>query len=47
MSQTITFDVSYNTSFHDIEKLREKMLDFIKAERRDFEPVFDVAIKGP
>jgi len=46
MSESITFDVSYKTSFHDIEKLREKMLEFIKAERRDFEPVFDVTVKG-
>ncbi|SRR5258705_12700413 len=46
MSESITFDVSYKTSFHEIEKLREKMLEFIKAERRDFEPVFDVTVKG-
>ncbi|KAJ3490527.1 hypothetical protein NLJ89_g11426 [Agrocybe chaxingu] len=45
MSETFTFDVSYSTSFEDLERLRERMLDFVKAERRDYQPVFDVTVK--
>lgn len=46
MSETFTFDVAYSTSFEDLEKLREKMLNFITTERRDYHPAFDVNIKG-
>lgn len=46
MSETFTFDVSYGTSFEDLEKLREKMLEFVNREKRDYHPVFDVNIKG-
>jgi small-conductance mechanosensitive channel len=46
MSETFTFDVSYSTSFEDLERLREKMLEFVTNERRDYQPVFDVNIKG-
>jgi small-conductance mechanosensitive channel len=46
MSETFTFDVSYATTFEDLERLREKMLQFVKVERRDYQPVFDVAVKG-
>jgi len=45
MSETFTFDVSYGTSFEDLEKLREKMLDFVVTERRDYHPIFDVSVK--
>ncbi|KAF9460703.1 hypothetical protein BDZ94DRAFT_1169180 [Collybia nuda] len=45
MSETFTFDVSYSTTFEDLERLREKMLAFVKAERRDYQPSFDVAVK--
>lgn len=46
MSETFKFEVSYKTSFRDLEKLREKMLEFLKEERRDFEPAFDVSVIG-
>lgn len=46
MSETFTFDVAYSTTFEDLEKLREKMLKFVQAERRDFQPSFDVSVKG-
>jgi len=45
MSETFSFDVSYATTFDDLEKLREKMLDFVKTGRRDYQPSFDVAVK--
>ncbi|KAG6900760.1 hypothetical protein C0993_002184 [Termitomyces sp. T159_Od127] len=45
MSETFTFDVSYATTFEDLEKLREKMLVFVKTERRDYQPSFDVVVK--
>ncbi|KDR75887.1 hypothetical protein GALMADRAFT_68503 [Galerina marginata CBS 339.88] len=45
MSETFTFDVSYSTTFEDLERLREKMLAFVKAERRDYQPIFDVTVK--
>lgn len=45
MSETFTFDVAYSTTFEDLEKLRDKMLEFVKSERRDFQPSFDVTVK--
>src|SRR6266540_6137719 len=46
MSETFVFDVNYGTTFADLEKLREKMLAFVKSERREFQPAFDVSVKG-
>ena len=46
MSETFVFDVDYLTTFEDLEHLREKMLEFVKTERRDYQPIFDVTIKG-
>ena len=46
MSETFMFDVNYGTTFADLEKLREKMLAFVNSERRDFQPAFDVSVKG-
>ncbi|XP_006461100.1 hypothetical protein AGABI2DRAFT_204597, partial [Agaricus bisporus var. bisporus H97] len=45
MSETFLFDVAYSTTFEDLEKLRDKMLEFVKNERRDFQPSFDVTVK--
>ncbi|KAI0331047.1 hypothetical protein GY45DRAFT_1322992 [Cubamyces sp. BRFM 1775] len=44
MSETFEFDVAYGTSFEQIERLREVMLSFLKNERRDFQPIFDVYV---
>ncbi|KAH6914006.1 Mechanosensitive ion channel-domain-containing protein [Coprinopsis sp. MPI-PUGE-AT-0042] len=44
MSETFAFDVSYGTNFEDLEKLREVMLKFLTAERRDYHANFDVNI---
>lgn len=46
MSETFQFDVSYSTTFPQLEALREKMLEFVKAERRDYQPAFDVVVVG-
>ncbi|KAG6811897.1 hypothetical protein H0H92_005355 [Tricholoma furcatifolium] len=46
MSETFTFDVSYATTFEDLEKLRARMLAFVTAERRDYQPAFDVVVKA-
>ncbi|CED83253.1 Predicted mechanosensitive ion channel [Phaffia rhodozyma] len=43
-SETFAFDVAFNTSFEHIQALREKMLKFLKGEKRDFIPSFDVTI---
>ena len=45
MSERFEFDVAYDTSFEQIEKLRAKMLAFVKTEARDFLPSFDVVVK--
>ncbi|KAF9049751.1 hypothetical protein BJ165DRAFT_1341961 [Panaeolus papilionaceus] len=45
MSETFTFDVAYSTTFEDLERLREKMLQFVEIERRDYQPSFDVKVK--
>ncbi|KZT41490.1 hypothetical protein SISSUDRAFT_981708 [Sistotremastrum suecicum HHB10207 ss-3] len=44
MSEPFTWDVSYSTTFEQIEALRAKMLAYVKAERRDFLPNFDVVV---
>jgi len=46
MSETFTFDVGYSTTFEDLERLRERMLEFVTKERRDYDTVFDVKVKG-
>ncbi|EPQ57543.1 hypothetical protein GLOTRDRAFT_74415 [Gloeophyllum trabeum ATCC 11539] len=44
MSETFEFDVDYSTTFEQLEQLRDKMLTFVKEERRDYQPVFDVTV---
>ncbi|KAJ7072310.1 Mechanosensitive ion channel-domain-containing protein [Mycena amicta] len=44
LSETFTFDVSYSTSFEDVEKLRERMLAFVTSERRDYQGAFDIVV---
>ncbi|KAH9940505.1 Mechanosensitive ion channel-domain-containing protein [Epithele typhae] len=44
MSEPFEFDVSYGTTFEQIERLRAVMLSFVKAERRDYLPIFDVYV---
>jgi small-conductance mechanosensitive channel len=46
MSETFNFDVAFDTSFEDLERLRERMLEFLNRERRDFLPSFDVFVVG-
>lgn len=46
MSETFTFDVNYSTTFEKLEALREKMLDFVKTEKRDYQSVFEVTVNG-
>lgn len=46
MSETFEFSVAYETTFEDLEALREKMLEFLQSERRDYQPIFDVAVIG-
>ncbi|RPD63790.1 hypothetical protein L227DRAFT_496301 [Lentinus tigrinus ALCF2SS1-6] len=44
MSEPFEFDVAYSTSFDQIEKLRAMMLAFLKVERRDYQPIFDIYV---
>ncbi|KAI0779722.1 Mechanosensitive ion channel-domain-containing protein [Fomes fomentarius] len=44
MSEPFEFDVAYSTSFEQIERLRDLMLSFLKVERRDYQPIFDVYV---
>jgi hypothetical protein len=44
MSETFTFDVDFATTFEQLEILRDKMLNFLVAERRDYQPAFDVVV---
>jgi hypothetical protein len=46
MSESFQFDVSYKTTFPQLEALRDKMLEYVKAEKRDYQPVFDVVVVG-
>ena len=45
MSETFVFDVAYSTTFQDLEKLRDAMMEFVTREKRDYQPVFDVTVK--
>ena len=38
--------MAFSTTFEQIERLRELMLAFLKAERRDYQPIFDVYVIG-
>jgi small-conductance mechanosensitive channel len=44
MSESFSFDVDYGTTFEQLEELRDKMLTFLKTQKRDFFPTFDVAV---
>jgi small-conductance mechanosensitive channel len=46
MCEVFTFDVAYTTSFHDLERLRENMLAYLESEKRDYQPVFNLTVKG-
>jgi hypothetical protein len=46
MSESFTFDVSFETTFEQIEDLRARMILFLQGERRDFQPSFDVQVVG-
>jgi hypothetical protein len=46
MSETFPFDVAFETTFEQVEALRDKMLVFVKQQRRDFLPSFDVVVVG-
>ena len=46
MSETFAFDVAFDTTFEQVEMLRDKMLAFVKSESRDFVPSFDVVVVG-
>jgi len=41
---SIFVDVAFDTTFEQIEELRSRMLAFVKSERRDFLPAFDVTV---
>ena len=43
-SETFVFEVGFETSFDDLQALREKMILFLKDNKRDYLPVFDVTV---
>ncbi|EGG03241.1 uncharacterized protein MELLADRAFT_65659 [Melampsora larici-populina 98AG31] len=45
ISESFTWDVDFNTSFDMIEALREKMLAFLRTERREFVPSIDISVE--
>ncbi|RFU78956.1 mechanosensitive ion channel family [Trichoderma arundinaceum] len=48
MSETFTVDVSFDTSFEDIELLRVEMENFVRSPEnsRDFQPDFSIGVGG-
>ncbi|KDQ51187.1 hypothetical protein JAAARDRAFT_73829 [Jaapia argillacea MUCL 33604] len=44
MSEPFKFDIDFGTPFDQLENLRDKMITFLKANSRDFFPVFDIVI---
>ncbi|KAM0791838.1 hypothetical protein ACM66B_004096 [Microbotryomycetes sp. NB124-2] len=43
--EPFVFDVAFDTPFEKIEALRERMLEFLEVERRDFLPQCDITVK--
>ena len=46
MRLTVSSTQAFETTFEQIERLRDLMLSYLKAERRDFQPIFDVYVMG-
>lgn len=46
IAETYTFAVEWETSMEKINALRERMLEFLKTEKRDFIPEFDINVMG-
>ncbi|KAF9268886.1 hypothetical protein L218DRAFT_1073318 [Marasmius fiardii PR-910] len=44
LSETFTFEVAFDTTFEQLEKLRGKMFYFVQSQRRDYLPAFDVNV---
>ncbi|KAF9520315.1 hypothetical protein BS47DRAFT_1446349, partial [Hydnum rufescens UP504] len=44
MNRRRSFSCHYSTTFEQIEDLRSRMLTFVKVERRDYLPVFDILV---
>lgn len=43
-SETISWDVDFGTTFEQIESLRERMLEFLEHEKRDYNPSCDITV---
>ncbi|KAF8477584.1 Mechanosensitive ion channel-domain-containing protein [Kalaharituber pfeilii] len=46
MQETIIISIHYDTSFDDIQALKDEMSRFIKENGRDYRPQFDIEITG-
>ncbi|OLL24586.1 putative MscS family protein [Neolecta irregularis DAH-3] len=44
MTESISLNVNFNTSFEDIERLKAEMLAFVKGNSRDFKTDFDITV---
>ncbi|KAK4046937.1 hypothetical protein OIV83_005728 [Microbotryomycetes sp. JL201] len=44
--EPFVFDVAFDTPFEKIEALRERMLEFLEVERRDFLPQCDITVQN-
>ncbi|WVQ85247.1 hypothetical protein IAT38_007412 [Cryptococcus sp. DSM 104549] len=44
IAEEFTFEVAFDTSFEALQALRSKMIKFLKANSRDYMPVFDVTV---
>ncbi|CAD6886931.1 unnamed protein product, partial [Tilletia caries] len=44
IEETVNFEVPYSTTFEQIEQLRERMIEWIAAQPRDFFPGLNIAI---
>lgn len=45
ISEKILFDVDFGTTYEKIDALRARLLDFVQAERRDYQPSVDVTLQ--
>lgn len=43
-SESVTWDVDFSTDFEAIEALRQRMLEFVEHERRDYLPNCDITV---
>ena len=46
MQEMVQININFDTTFDDIQALKEELTRFIKENNRDFRPDFDIEVSG-